>query len=118
LVGQGEAGWIGTQRGLLAWEPFAPQLLVVQAEKHQNQAPSSVEPILALDVWEHACYVRYRNRRADYVNAWWNVVNWPHVSRHFDAVSREQVAFAAPQSRVAGARQSAVTSPGRRRPAR
>jgi superoxide dismutase, Fe-Mn family len=55
-------------------------LTVVSTQNQDSPLMQGHTPILGIDVWEHAYYLRYQNRRADFVEAWWNVVNWPRVA--------------------------------------
>jgi len=60
-------------------------LAVVSTANQDNPYSDGATPILGIDVWEHAYYLKYQNRRADYVTAWWNVVNWDAVATRFAA---------------------------------
>ena len=60
-------------------------LAVVSTANQDNPISDGKTPLLGVDVWEHAYYLNYQNRRADYLDAWWNVVNWAKVAEGFAA---------------------------------
>jgi Fe-Mn family superoxide dismutase len=79
-VGQFGSGW--------AWLVHDGSGLAVVSTPNQDSPISSGKtPLLGVDVWEHAYYLKYQNRRPDYLDAWWNVVNWPKVAEGFAAAS-------------------------------
>jgi Fe-Mn family superoxide dismutase len=75
-LGQFGSGW--------AWLTLTPSGLQVEATPNQDTPLSANRvPLLGLDVWEHAYYLKYQNKRADYIAAWWNVVNWDYVAGRY-----------------------------------
>jgi Fe-Mn family superoxide dismutase len=59
------------------------KLEIMQTLNQDSPVSAGKTPLLAVDVWEHAYYLKYQNRRPDYVKAWWNVVNWDEAARRF-----------------------------------
>jgi superoxide dismutase, Fe-Mn family len=60
------------------------QLKIVTTANQDSPLLSGLLPVMGNDIWEHAYYLKYQNKRADYLNAWWHVVNWPAVSKRYD----------------------------------
>ncbi len=73
------SGW-----GVMAFEPYRGYLIVLQAEKHQDMTIWGVHPLLVCDVWEHAYYLKYQNRRAEYVKNFFNLIHWPEVEKRYN----------------------------------
>ncbi|WP_424466863.1 superoxide dismutase [Pseudoclavibacter helvolus] len=76
------SGW-----AVLAYDVLGEQLAVFQLFDQQGNVPFGLVPLLMLDVWEHAYYLDYRNVRADYIKAFWNIANWENVQQRYDAAT-------------------------------
>jgi len=76
-------GW-----ALLGYHPDLRRLVVLGLKNHQDLLLPGITPLLICDVWEHAYYLKYQNRRGEFVKAWWNVVNWKDVARRHAAATR------------------------------
>jgi Fe-Mn family superoxide dismutase len=80
-MGRFGSGW--------AWLFFKDGKLVVDSTANQdNPISSGGKPVMGLDVWEHAYYLKYQNRRPEYIEAWWNVVNWDAIAANFAAARK------------------------------
>jgi Fe-Mn family superoxide dismutase len=85
------AATIAIQGSGWGWLVYNPSSRKVEYKSMPNQTSPRTEglvPLLGCDVWEHAYYLKYQNKRPDYVNAWWNLINWDDVSSRFDKVRR------------------------------
>jgi Fe-Mn family superoxide dismutase len=74
------SGW-----GLLGYHPTLQRLMVLQVENHQKLTAWGIVPLLVLDVWEHAYYLKYQNRRPEYVANLFSIINWNNVAERLDA---------------------------------
>ena len=84
-----DSGW-----SILVYQPAFGHLEILQAGKHQNHTQWGGIPILVLDVWEHAYYLNYENRRSDYVKNWIKLINWADVDRRLEAAQNGELPLA------------------------
>ena len=72
------SGWC-----LLVWVQNWNKLEILQCEKHQDLTLWGCKPLLVLDMWEHSYYLQYKTKRPEYINAFWNILNWNVVNKRF-----------------------------------
>jgi len=82
-------GLQGSGWAVLGYDTLGRRLLTFQLFDQQGNVPLGVIPLLQVDMWEHAYYLQYRNVKADYVTAFWNVVDWADVQRRFTAATND-----------------------------
>ncbi|MGR2751678.1 superoxide dismutase [Agromyces arachidis] len=78
------SGW-----AVLAWDSIGQRMVIVQFFDQQGNLPAGIVPLLMLDVWEHAYYLDYQNVRADYVKAFWNIVDWANVQQRLHTATEK-----------------------------
>jgi Fe-Mn family superoxide dismutase len=77
------SGW-----GVVGYLPSTGKLMILQCENHQKLTACGIQPILVLDVFEHAYYLKYQNRRMEYVNQLFNILNWDNAAMRLQAAMR------------------------------
>ncbi len=80
------SGW-----AILVWNPAWGRMEILTALRHEDLTQWGAIPILVIDVWEHAYYLDYQNRRGDYIRAWWNLVNWADVERRLHQAKKARI---------------------------
>ena len=86
-------GLQGSGWAVLGYDHIAGRLLVEQLTDQQGNTSVNFTPLLMLDMWEHAFYLQYKNVKGDYVNAWWNVINWTNVAERLEAARAAKIAY-------------------------
>jgi Fe-Mn family superoxide dismutase len=84
LIGKTAKGVDGNGWGILGYQPYTQKLTVLQCENHEKLTQWGVIPILVVDVWEHSYYLKYRNRRAEFVDNLFPIINWDNVAERFN----------------------------------
>jgi Fe-Mn family superoxide dismutase len=83
-------GLQGSGWAVLGYDTLGQRLLTFRLYDQQSNVPLGIIPLPQVDMWEHAYYLQYKNVKADYVKAFWNVVNWADVQDRFAAASKAQ----------------------------
>ena len=81
-------GVFGSGWAWLSWDPSKKALVVEPYPNQDTPVMQGKTPLLGVDVWEHAYYLKYQNRRADYVKAWFNVIDWNAVAQRYDTARK------------------------------
>jgi len=84
--GKVAAGVKGSGWAVAFYEPIVDRIVITDTGDQDTRLVPTAIPVLLLDVWEHAYYLKYQNKRADYIKAWWNVVNWAEVDALYMSV--------------------------------
>jgi len=82
------SGW-----GWLIYDPKSKKIKFKTTENQDSPITEELIPLVGLDVWEHAYYLKYENKRPDYIAAWWNVVNWEEIEGRFARAPQDAKAF-------------------------
>ena len=80
------SGW-----GALSWEPLARRLVVEQVFDHQGNIGNATLPILVVDMWEHAYYLQYQDRKNEWLKGFWELVDWRDVADRYERVQRTDI---------------------------
>jgi Fe-Mn family superoxide dismutase len=83
LIAKTSKGVDGNGWGILGYQPYTRKLTVLQCENHEKLTQWGVIPILVIDVWEHSYYLKYRNRRAEFVDNLFPIINWDNVAERY-----------------------------------
>ncbi|HEY9047224.1 MAG TPA: superoxide dismutase [Ohtaekwangia sp.] len=84
LISKTSKGVDGNGWGILGYQPYTQKLTILQCENHEKLTQWGVIPILVIDVWEHSYYLKYRNRRAEFVDNLFPIINWDNVAERFN----------------------------------
>jgi Fe-Mn family superoxide dismutase len=91
LLNGAAASIMGSGWAALTWEPVTKRLVVTQIYDHQSNVAQAGVPVLVVDAWEHAFYLQYENRKAEFFDAVWNLWNWQDVAARYQAAKKLDV---------------------------